>query len=303
MLRILSRLHEIFGKTRASRGAARLLLLRWIGRRWLQLRAVPRLRRGPPDIGVVVGVRDRCDHRLNNALRSLRDQTYSRGQVHIVLVDYGSGREHARCLAATCSRFEATYVRVDDGGVWSRSHCLNIGIRHCDTRMLLVSDVDMVFSENYLADAVRALEADPLAFVCSTMWDLPPTSVDAARAAGEGADPLPMRQWKAVCTPRRGWELHPSVAMTYTEYFRMLRGYDEYYQVWGYEDRDLVRRFERLGLTAAMPDGGSFYLHQWHPKFEGVADQGTQGQIARNKAHFQDSLTIVRNGPGWGTPG
>ena len=81
----------------------------------------------------------------------------------------------------------------------------------------------------------------------------------------------------------------------------MIRGYDEHYEVWGSEDNDLMRRFRYLGLRPQTLDSGSFYLHQWHPKFEGVAGGEHAPAIRRNLAYFWRNRSILRNDRDWGT--
>jgi hypothetical protein len=81
-----------------------------------------------------------------------------------------------------------------------------------------------------------------------------------------------------------------------------VRGYDEYYQEWGSEDDDLMRRFKYLGLESRVLDSGSFYLHQWHPKYEGLPDGRNTAQIERNRLYFEKNHSILRNDRDWGIP-
>jgi len=254
----------------------------------------------PDDVSVVIGVRDRADYRLANALRSLREQTYPSSLVRVIVVDYGSGQAGADDARRRCAEGAARYVRVDDAPVWSRSRCLNVGIRLSDTKYLLTSDTDIVFSPTYLADAVRLLAASPLSIVCSAMLDLPEESAGALESSALTGSAMELDSWKAWCRPRYGWDLHPSISMTHTVLYQTVRGLDECYEVWGYEDADLMRRFVYLGLTPTTLGLTSFYLHQWHPD----AERGRFGPLAlqaeNNEAYFWRKHSIVRNGHEWG---
>ena len=64
--------------------------------------------------------------------------------------------------------------------------------------------------------------------------------------------------------------------MGYTTFFKAIRGFDEYYEEWGGEDDDLMRRFEYLGLTTQTPPDQSFYLHQWHADSRGRGSSAEQ---------------------------
>jgi hypothetical protein len=254
----------------------------------------------PDDITVLIGVRNRADHRLANALESLRAQTLPRGSLRVSVLDYGSEPAASAETRALCRRYDVECLRIDDAPVWSRSRCLNVGIRRAETKFLVTSDVDIVFSPRYLADAIETLKRRPLSVVCSPMLDLPQEAVACFKRAAENGEAPPVGAWKERCSARLGWELHPSIAATYTAFLRLVRGYDEYYAVWGYEDLDLMRRLECLGLRRRKLDTQSFYLHQWHPKFEDVQGGELAEQIRRNRAHLDENRSILRNGPGWG---
>lgn len=133
------------------------------------------------------------------------------------------------------------------------------------------------------------------------MLDLPEHSHEEVRRAAAEGEPLPLERWKGWCAPRLGWEAHPSIAMTWTVLHHLIGGYDEYYEVWGHEDLDLMRRFQRLGLEARALRGEAFYLHQWHAKYENVPEEGRERAIRRNNEHLERTRSIVRNGAGWGT--
>lgn len=300
-LRALSRLHGRLGGHPRGRRLLRALGVRRFSRAWLR-RVLDRAAEGPDDVTVLVGVRNRADHRIVNALRSLEAQTLPSGAVRTLVVDYGSRPAAARFTEEACRRHGAEYLRVEDVDVWSRSRCLNVGIRRVDTTFLMASDADVVLSAGYLADAVRALRREPFSVICSAMLDLPESSDPAAKRAARVRRPLPLRAWKREATPRLEWELHPSIAVAHTACFRLVRGYDEFYEVWGEEDEDLMRRFGRLGLEPRPVGTDSFYLHQWHPKFEGVPGGEDAEPVRRNREHARRAHSILRNGPGWGRP-
>lgn len=254
----------------------------------------------PDDVTVLIGVRNRADHRLINALRTIRGQTHPAELVHPMVVDYGSDPSHARSTEEICSNWEADYVRADVDGPWSRARCLNIGIRLAQTTFLLTSDVDMVFSPAYVADAVTALRLAPLSVIGASMLDLPERSTEHFRRAAETGGAIDLHAWRAQTVRRFDLDFHPSLGMTYTAFYRLVRGYDEYFTVWGGEDRDLMARFASLGLEPLAVNKGSFYLHQWHPKFEGVDAGAESPVVTRNRAYLNRHHTILRNDETWG---
>jgi hypothetical protein len=257
----------------------------------------------PDDVTILIGVRDRSDYRIVNALRSIRGQIEPPGAVKVMVVDYGSEPAGARFVQKLCGRYDADYVRVDASGIWSRGRCLNVGLRRVDTTFTMVTDADIVLSPRYVADAVATLREAPFSVVCASMLDLPEGSVDAWRAVALDEAPLDVPSWREQCAPRLDRELHSSIAITYSAYFQLIRGYDEHYEGWGREDADLMRRFRALGLQRRALASSSFYLHQWHPKFEGLTDDEQTRSIERNAGHYRTHRSIVRNGRDWGLGG
>lgn len=281
-------------------GLLRRLPVRRLSGWWLDHQVLSGQGGRPDDVTVLIGVRDRTDHRLANALRSIREQTHPAERVHPLIVDYGSGPAAAARTEEMCQVFDAEYVRVDGVRVWSRSRCLNVGIRRTRTTFLLTADADILFSPDYLSAAIRILRESPASVVCGPMLDLPERSTEVVRRASAGTEPLSLERWKEWCTPRFDWDLHPSISVTWTVLHHLIGGYDEYYEVWGHEDLDLLRRLRWLGLEPRMPSGGAFYLHQWHPKYENIPEKGRDVAIRRNSDHLEGARSIVRNAEGWG---
>ncbi len=300
MLTYLSRTHKALGSIRGVRRMLPAPPLQQLGRAWVQKSLLPRELSRTDDITVVIGVRDRVDYRLVNALRSIRSQTYPADLVRIALVDYGSMPVHAHNVRDMCDAHRADYERVDAASAWSRARCLNIGIRGTETKFVMTSDVDVVLSPRYLSDAVELLKTSPLSVVCSAMLDLPEESAGTLERSARDGEDLQLETWKEWCRPRYDWTAHPSICIAYTALYQAVRGFDEYYEGWGYEDQDLLRRLVYLGLVPEALGSGSFYLHQWHADTERGRYGANAKQTERNIAHFARSHSILRNGRRWG---
>lgn len=293
-LALLSTVNGALGRFGVGRSLLRELGVRRWARRWLRS-VVAEEGEGADDVTVLIGIRNRTDYRLRNALRSIRDQELPGSRVEAMVVDYGSAPSHAARTREACEEFGGRYVRVEGGPVWSRARCLNEGIRRATTTFLMTSDADILLSPGYLAEAIRLLRQRPLSVVCAPMLDLPPSSVEATRRAARLAGPLPLEAWRPSTRPRLDWDFHPSIAVTRTSFHRLVRGYDEAYEVWGDEDVDLMQRLRKLGLEPVVPDDDVFYLHQWHPKHENVPEHAVEAAIARNRRVLESRHSIVRN--------
>jgi glycosyltransferase involved in cell wall biosynthesis len=247
------------------------------------------------DVTVLIGARNRSDHRLRNALMSIRAQDYPSHLVHIMLVDYGSDRESVPHMRALCAEFKAHYRRVEHLGVWNKAHCLNVGIREAQSTYILSTDVDIVFSESYVSEAVGELRRDPLQVIYSQSLDLP----EATAKSHLSINPSEINQLRHLATPRFA---HPSAGINLARrsFYQMLNGYDEAFTVYGGEDDDLSRRFEYLGLVSGCVAPRAFYLHQWHPKHEGLEAQELTEHLTKNAEYLKRHHSIRRNPTGWG---
>jgi hypothetical protein len=132
------------------------------------------------------------------------------------------------------------------------------------------------------------------------MLDLPEDSAEILEGTARNEEALRFDEWKHWCTRRLDFEHHPGLCMTYTALYQAIRGFDEYYERWGWEDTDLMRRFIYLGLRQKLPSARSFYMHQWHPASERARYGEGEEQIERNKQHFDTTHSILRNNSDWG---
>ena len=92
-----------------------------------------------------------------------------------------------------------------------------------------------------------------------------------------------------------------SICFSLSYFFKFIRGFDEFYRLWGTEDVDIIKRFELMGLEVKDISDRTSYIHQYHLKYAG------QGEIKRveelhivNRDYFLENNSILRNPLGWG---
>jgi len=185
--------------------------------------------------------------------------------LEVVLVDYGSGPVHREDIARAAAAHGARVTRVEAGGLWNRSRALNCGLRVARGRYLLCTDVDMIFSPNFVAELLRhhgAWEARGAQgrglILFSRCLDLPEA---AGLARWERGD---YERLRALCA-ERPTQGTGACQCAPREFFFHARGYDEGFEHWGAEDDDMRARALRHGLTAAWVSPSATMLHQWHP--------------------------------------
>lgn len=256
----------------------------------------------PDDITILLGTRDRDDFRLERALQSIRNQDYPQHLIKILVVDYGNTAEMAEWLGKLVSRYGGQVVHTKAAkDAWNRSHCLNVGIRAIDTKFLVSSDVDIIFAPNYMSTAVAILKEKPFQVILSMCMDLPAA---ASKMLKKVDQPLNYDALHTMSKGRQidGYTYSEGISLSYTRYYQAVRGYDEFFERWGSEDNDMIRRLDWLGVSYISVADKTSYYHQWHPKHEGVKDDTIHAIIKRNGDYARQSHKIIANDENWGAP-
>jgi len=256
------------------------------------------------DITVVIGVKNRCDFRLINALKSIRNQDYNKKLIDIILVDYDSDKNFIKTYKEICKQHTVNYIRIENKPVWSRSHCLNIGIKKAKTKYTLTTDTDMIFEKNYIRTAIEELQKSPSQIIVAEMHGTVEGNITP--------DTDVIKDYKKLKKIRRKMKdiekvkdseyfYGKSINLTYTKFYHHIHGYDEFFEVWGAEDDDLMKRFLLLGLTMTEITSKTSYIHQWHPRWEGTELKSLEDkQYKKNFNYYLDNNSIIRNKDGWG---
>jgi glycosyltransferase involved in cell wall biosynthesis len=244
-----------------------------------------------PLITVIIPLRNRGGHRLDNCLRSLRWQDLPAEQVELLVSDFGSDASHRAALAPTAAEHDVRVVWHDTREIWNRARALNIGIRAARGRYVLCTDADMIFAPSFLTAVVDAQrEADDAALVVCRCRDLPPTLAERPWARED----FPALLQASSFRERLGTG---ACQMALRGMFHTLRGFDEGYKFWGLEDTDMTFRAQRHGLTLAWVHEQTAMLHQWHP-----TDRNKRPlRKLVNDARFHLTKYVRRKNPGgWG---
>jgi predicted glycosyltransferase involved in capsule biosynthesis len=278
-------------------GLVNTTLLAPLRRAWLKKR-LKDLSNEPNSITIAIGIRNRSDYRLRNALWSQANQDYPKNLIKIVVVDYGSSDDHKKRAAEICDHFDAELILLQAHNGWNKSRCLNHAIKNCNTKYFISSDVDVIFPSNYFKEMVSVLSENPLSAVYSRLMDLPKNSTDLMRSLADEDQSIHFGKLMDMTTSRGAGHENAGINGAYTYCYQYIRGYDEFYQGWGSEDNDLMKRFIGLGLDIRSISATASYLHQWHPKGEGVADFNESAR--RNREYCDKNNSIIRNKAQWG---
>jgi glycogen synthase len=128
-------------------------------------RAAAPKRREQPLVSAIVPY-FKLDEYVEDSLRSLFDQDYSR--LEVIVVNDGSFREEDRVLAELATRYPIRVLTKDNAGLGSAR---NTGIRQSRGRYVLPLDADNMIRPSFISRCVEILENDPsIAF--ATSWSL-----------------------------------------------------------------------------------------------------------------------------------
>lgn len=206
--------------------------------------------RGNCFFSIVIGFRNREIWRVKNVLESLLKQTFT--NFELIFIDYGSDIEIAEQAKKIISSYAfAKYFYSDTRGFfWNRAHALNTGIKLAESDKIIISDIDLIFPNNYL-ESVSKLSFSNTFYTFSCYY-LPEkanyTNVTAVDIKNSSIN------YVGLC------------AVSKKDLFNN-NYFDEYYMVWGGEDDDLYLRLNNSGCLKQHLKVDAFpVLHQWHSK-------------------------------------
>jgi glycosyltransferase involved in cell wall biosynthesis len=239
-------------------------------------------------ITAIIPIRNRSGQRLENCLSSLRWQNTDPQQLHLLIVDFGSNEEHRQSIDDIALRYQTEVLKVDEYGVWNRSKALNYGIRHASTPYVFCTDVDMIFSPNFIQEMQLHLKED--AFLISRCNDLPES---VGLHPWQQSDFGTLKQQSAI----RETQGTGACQVALKSFFEEIRGYDEAFEFWGSEDTDLRRRARKYGLKEYCLSPKATMLHQWHPTTKNDRPWRKRLNTLR---YYITAWQIKKNSKGWG---
>ncbi len=238
---------------------------------------------------IIFGYRNREPERVDRCLASLAAQT--RKDFVVLFVDYGSWPQQAAAAKAVVEKYPfARYIYTDTRGwPWNRSHALNIGIRMARTSTVLTTDVDIVFSKGFLGALLGEQDGQSIVHCAPVL--MPKGMSDYTQLTS-----AQIIAHSTARTHRGTCQCFPLPAIV------QVRGFDEYYRVWGREDEDLAQRLIHFGLADRWINGKVTIYHVWHP-VDAKRHSGIEWALnwARMAEHYEiNKLNLIRNSDKWG---
>lgn len=201
---------------------------------------------------IVVAFKNRDEVRAKNFFDSLLSQTFK--DFEVILVNYGSHDEYNSWVEKLPLRyaFLACIHTHTQGYLWNKSNALNIGIKQAQGEYVVVGDIDLVYRPDYLAEINHHLK--PGIFITHNVYYLP------ENFSFKSIDELVSAKYN-----EQFYDGFHSACVLPREILLQIKGYDEFYMVWGVEDDDIIRSLikanqKQIHFIAAETN----IYHQWH---------------------------------------
>lgn len=224
----------------------------------------------PLVFSLVVVYRDRELLRVERFLDSLLHQT--RQGFELIFIDYGSQPNNQKDIQTLVEKYAfAQYMYTNTRGwFWNRSKALNLGIHQANNDNIITLDIDLIFEPDFLTKVVKKFSLTH--YTRFTYYYLPQNFQDFAKLFSDNHQP---EKHLDKTNPATNFGI-----LAFTKaIFLKAGGYDEYYQVWGLEDIDFVKRLEASGTTSQGFIEGLRVYHQWHPKSQPQLAKGWYEQM------------------------
>jgi len=239
--------------------------------------------------------RNRELERVKRSLDSLIAQNNQ--EFKVVFIDYGSSASVASEIKKLISNYSfVTYhYTYCSSQLWSRSKAINIGLHLVKTDFVFIADIDMIFSPDFVQTMENIKSPKQSVFFKVGFLSEKETQIhkqfqdyEIVHESSPGA---------------QGLSLFP------TEALLKIRGFDEFFHLWGSEDEDVHARLKMMDLDVRFFDEKILMLHQWHITYRNSLNKKLttilqHDTIARiNQEHCRMNLVFkncIVNNENWG---
>lgn len=240
------------------------------------------MKESTPLLSLIVVYRDRDIARVTRFLESLANQTDS--SFELIFIDYGSSEKYKTEIQALVELFPFVryYYTNTRGMFWNRSKALNLGMTKVKGQYIVTVDIDLIFPPTFIAQTLLIIQ--PQLFIQYQCYYLPQGFSKYSQLFTVGFKPE-KRLKKTNKATAYGIIAFPATVLDSCGY------YDEYFQLWGFEDIEFVERLQKLAGQQKKFYPAIAIYHQWHPHTKYNLPKGWQEvMIAYKRKQAQKML-------------
>lgn len=239
---------------------------------------------------------DDLDFRFKNCLYSLLSQTLPKQDYEIIIVDYGNQYPVEKKVKAVDSDIRVIYTH--EFGRFNEARAKNIGIKYAGSDLILSTNADIIFKNNFLKTALDEIKAQKYAIGLCQRYDIPNRVLRKHNFSPINFDEIvknPEVKLVDRCAVGDCQILDKSLLFK-------IRGFDEDFEGWGFVDEDLLYRVRMLNLKEIWLEGKTSIAHQNHPfnRKRRIKDTKRHNELLIKK-YKENRLGVIRNsGHNWG---
>lgn len=205
-------------------------------------------------ISIIFAYRNRDFNRIKVSMESLLKQENKNFEV--LFIDYGSDVHYSDPISKMLKSYDFVdyyYLHVKQQ-LWNKSRALNFGIQKAKGTYIFIADVDLVFHPRAVKKLLYLACADKFYLFRMGYLD---KNESSKLLANFHFDDL---------NPHRFGEVNGMILAAKELFFR-IKGYDEFFHFYGFEDVDLYARLKNAGFTSQLIKE-VFFKHNWHLSYE-----------------------------------
>lgn len=204
-----------------------------------------------PFLSFIVGFRNRDIERVRlflESLNSIKGQDFD-----LIFVDYGSDEEISENVKQVVSNYPFAYYHFFNsrGQNWNRAKCLNFGFSKSNGEYIFTSDIDFLYSVDFIS-IIKSFISPTHAFYFKVGF-------------------LSQRQSQHIQFDSERYEIDSysdeeavGALLISRRIFEEVGGYDEFYEIWGVEDNDLLYRIKKTENKISFYNEKILIWHIWH---------------------------------------
>ncbi len=204
-----------------------------------------------PFLSFIVGYRNREIERVKLFLESLN--AINSDNYELIFVDYGSDEDVSESVKQIVANYPfANYHFFNSRGQnWNRAKCLNYGYRFCKGQYIFTSDIDFLYDVDFMS-IIKEIAISTKAFYFQVGF-------------------LSQKQSKNIHSDTKKYDIESysnedaiGALLISKKMFDEVGGYDEFYEIWGVEDNDLLYRIKMTNNQISFYNSKTIIWHIWH---------------------------------------